>query len=211
MSKSLGNFYTLRDLFARGQKPSTIRYLLLSVPYRRQLNFTEEGLKAAESSIKRLRNFMSRLKTDQFPPGSIPSMVSRVEKAESDFDAGLADDVNTAVALAAVFELVTDVNIAMDAGEFLQQDAPRVLAAMEKFDAILAVLADDDEQKLHKLGFGAAEPRMKSEEIEALVEERLVAKRRRDFKRSDEIRQLLSDSGILVEDTKDGSVRWKYK
>ena len=86
-----------------------------------------------------------------------------------------------------------------------------MVAAMEKFDAILAVLEDDDEQKLRKLGFGAAEPRMKSEEIEALVEERLVAKRRRDFKRSDEIRQLLSDSGILVEDTKDGSVRWKYK
>jgi cysteinyl-tRNA synthetase len=211
MSKSLGNFYTLRDLFARGQKPSTIRYLLLSVPYRRQLNFTEDGLKAAESSIKRLRNFVARLKSEQFPPGSNPEMVRRVEKAENDFDAGLADDVNTAVALAAVFELVTDVNIAMDSASFLQQDAPRVLAAMEKFDAILAVLADDDAEKLRKLGFGAEEPLMQSEQIEALVEERVQAKRRRDFKRSDEIRQQLADSGILVEDTKDGSVRWKYK
>jgi len=184
---------------------------LLSVPYRRQLNFTEDGLKAAESSIERLRNFVARLKTAQFPPGSSPEMVSRIEKAESDFDAGLADDVNTAVALAAIFELVRDVNTAMDGGAFLQQDAPRVLAAMEKFDAILAVLTDDDAEKLRKLGFGAEPPRMGPEQIEALIEERNQAKRRRDFKRSDEIRQLLADSGILVEDTKDGSVRWKHK
>ena len=211
MSKSLGNFYTLRDLFARGQKPSTIRYALLSVPYRRQLNFTEDALKAAESSIERLRNFVVRLKTAQFPAGSVPEMVKRAEQAERDFDAGLADDVNTAVATASVFELVRDVNTAMDAGTFLQQDALRVLAAMEKFDAILAVLVDDDDEKLRKLGFGAAEPKMTSAQVEALVEERIGAKRRRDFKRSDEIRQLLADSGILVEDTKDGSVRWKYK
>jgi cysteinyl-tRNA synthetase len=138
-------------------------------------------------------------------------MVKRVEQAEKDFDAGLADDVNTAIATAAVFELVRDVNTAMDAGTFLQQDALRVLAAMEKFDAILAVLADDDAEKLRKLGFGAAEPKMTSAQVEALVEERIGAKRRRDFKRSDEIRQLLADSGILVEDTKDGSVRWKYR
>jgi cysteinyl-tRNA synthetase len=211
MSKSLGNFYTLRDLFARGQKPSTIRYALLSVPYRRQLNFTEEALKAAESSIERLRNFVVRLKTAQFAPGSHPEMGKRVEKAEADFDAGLADDVNTAIATAAVFELVRDVNTSMDAGTFLQQDSLRVLAAMEKFDAILAVLTDDDAEKLRKLGFGVQEPQITSEQIEALVEERNSAKRRRDFKRSDEIRKQLADSGIVVEDTKDGSVRWKHK
>jgi cysteinyl-tRNA synthetase len=211
MSKSLGNFYTLRDLFARGQKPSTIRYLLLSVPYRRQLNFTEDGLKQAENSIERLRNFVARLKTAQFPAGSNPDIVKRVEKSESDFEAGLADDVNTAVALAAIFEMVRDVNTAMDGGGFLQQDAPRVLAAMEKFDAIVAVLDDDDAEKLRKLGFGAEEPRMSSEKIEALVGERVAAKRRRDFKRSDEIRQQLAGSGIILEDNKDGTVRWKYK
>src|ERR1700690_4051481 len=211
MSKSLGNFYTLRDLFARGQKPSTIRYALLSVPYRRQLNFTEDALKAAESSIERLRNFVTRLKTAQFPPGSNPEIASRVEKAESDFDAGLADDMNTAIATAAVFELVRNVNTAMDGGTFLQQDAPRVLTAMEKFDAILAVLTDDDAERLRKLGFGADSARMSPEQIEALIEDRLAAKRRRDFERSDQIRRLLADSGILVEDTKDGSVRWKYK
>ena len=138
-------------------------------------------------------------------------MQARIEKAESDFDAGLADDVNTAVALASIFDLVRDANTAMDRGIFLQQDAPRAVAAMEKFDSILAVLVDDDEEKLRNLGFGPSKPRMTSEQIEILVEERNAAKKRRDFKRSDEIRQLLSDSGIILEDNKDGSVRWKYK
>src|SRR5580658_8553829 len=211
MSKSLGNFYTLRDLFAHGHKPSTIRYLLLSVPYRRQLNFTEEGLTQARNSTERLRNFVTRLKTQQFPPGSNSETETRIGKAESDFDAGLADDINTAIALAAVFDLVRDINTAMDRGTFLQQDAPRAVAAMEKFDAVLALLADDDDDKLAKLGFSPQRPRVPAAEVDALIEERQAAKKRRDFKRADEIRQKLADSGILLEDAKDGSVRWKYK
>jgi cysteinyl-tRNA synthetase len=211
MSKSLGNFFTLRDLFAKGRKPSTIRYMLLSVPYRRQLNFTAEGLTQAENSVARLRNFFSRLKTQQFAAGSNPEIGKRAEQAEADFDAGLADDLNTALALAAVFDLVRDVNTSMDRGEFLQQDAPRVIASMEKFDAILALLRDDDAEKLAVLGFGSDKPRISPAEIEALIEDRNAAKKRRDFKRSDAIRQQLTDSGIIVEDTKDGSVRWKYK
>ncbi len=211
MSKSLGNFYTLRDLFAKGHKPSTIRFLLLSVPYRRQLNFTEDGLTQARNSTERMRNFVVRLKTEQFAAGSSEEIVKRIEKAENDFDAALADDINTAAALASVFDLVRDVNTAMDRGAFLQQDAPRAIAAMEKFDNVLAVLVDDDDEKLLKLGFGASKQRISSEQVEALIEERNAAKKRRDFKRSDEIRQKLTDSGILVEDTKDGSVRWKYK
>lgn len=211
MSKSLGNFFTLRDLFAKGQKPSTIRFLLLSVPYRRQLNFTADSLKQAESSVERLRNFVARLKTEQFPAGSSPAIEKRAEKAESDFDAGLADDLNTALALAAAFDLVRDANTAMDRGEFRQQDAPRLIAAMEKFDAILAVLTDDDAERLRNLGIGPEQARMTAAQIEALIEERNAAKKRRDFKRSDQIRQQLADSGIIIEDTKDGSVRWKYK
>ncbi|HXR10453.1 MAG TPA: DALR domain-containing protein, partial [Candidatus Acidoferrales bacterium] len=211
MSKSLGNFYTLRDLFARGHKPSTIRFLLLSVPYRRQLNFTEEGIVQARNSTERLRNFVTRLKTAQFPPGSNPETEKRIEKAENDFDAGLADDINTAMALAAIFDLVRDVNTAMDRGAFLQQDAPRAVAAMEKFDAVLALLEDDDDDKLAKLGFSPEKTRMPGADVEALIEERQASKKRRDFKRADEIRQKLADSGILLEDAKDGSVRWKYK
>jgi cysteinyl-tRNA synthetase len=211
MSKSLGNFYTLRDLFAKSKKPSTIRFLLLSVPYRRQLNFTADSLKQAESSVIRLRNFVSRLKSEQFPAGSSAAMRKRAEKAESDFDAGLADDLNTAQALAAVFDLVRDVNTAMDQHEFLQQDAPRILAAMEKVDRVLAVLPDDDDEKLRKLGFGSGQQRMSVAQIETLVKERIEAKQRRDFTRSDQIRQQLAESGIIVEDTRDGTVRWKYK
>jgi cysteinyl-tRNA synthetase len=211
MSKSLGNFFTLRDLFSKGQKPSTIRFLLLSVPYRRQLNFTADSLKQAESSIERLRNFMARLRTEKFPGGASPGVASRAETAESDFDAGLADDLNTAMALAAAFDLVRDANTAMDRGEFRQQDAPRLIASMEKFDAILAVLTDDDAERLQRLGIESAQLRMTPEQIEALIEERNAAKKRRDFKRSDQIRLQLADSGIILEDRKDGSVRWKYK
>ena len=175
-------------------------YLLLSVPYRRQLNFTQDGLKQAANSIERLRNFMARLKTANFPAGSNPAIQSACAEAERDFDAGLADDLNTAVALAAVFDLVRDVNSAMDRGDFRQQDATRLVATMEKFDQILTVLADDDDEKLAKLGFGPSKPRMSAPEVEALIEERNAARKRRDFKRSDEIRQQLADSGIIVED-----------
>jgi cysteinyl-tRNA synthetase len=211
MSKSLGNFYTLRDLFAKGQKPSTVRFLLLSVPYRRQLNFTDEGLLQAQNSVERLRNFVSRLKTTNFPAGRNEKNQARAAKAEADFDAALADDLNTAIALAAIFDFVRDANTAMDKGEFLQQDATRAVAATEKFDGILAVLNDTDEEKLQAMGFGSGEKRMPAAEVEKLIEERKAAKGARDFKRADAIRQQLTDSGILLEDSKDGNVRWKYK
>jgi cysteinyl-tRNA synthetase len=210
MSKSLGNFYTLRDLFAKGEKPSTVRFLLLSVPYRRQLNFTEDGLRQAQNSVERLRNFVTRLKTSNFPAGSSAPSQARIARAEADFDAGLGDDLNTAIALAAVFDLVRDLNTAMDRGEFFEQEATRAIAAMEKFDVVLAVLADDDAEKLSTMGFGG-DARMAAEEVEKLIEERKVAKAARDFKRADAVRQQLTDSGIILEDANDGSVRWKYK
>ena len=211
MSKSLGNFFTLRDLFAKGHKPSTVRYLLLSVPYRRQLNFTRDSLKQAESSVERLRNLMARLKNEQFPAGSSPEMQKRSEKAENDFDRGLADDLNTAVALAAVFDLVRDVNTAMDRGMFHQQDAMRLLAAMARFDGVLGVLADDDSDTLKKFGAIVVRTDMTPEQVEMLIEERNVAKKRRDFKRADAIRQQLANSGIILEDRKDGTTLWKHK
>jgi len=211
MSKSLGNIYTLRDLFAKGHKPSTIRFLLLSVPYRRQLNFTEDGLTQARHSVERLRNFVSRLRCEQLPGGSNLEVQKLIETTENDFEAGLANDINTAVALASVFDFVRDLNIAMDRGAFLAQDAPRAIAAMEKFDAVLALLDDHDDETLAKLGFSRPNERMPAAEIEALLAERNAAKKARDFQRADEIRQKLADSGILLEDTKDGTVRWKYK
>ena len=118
MSKSLGNFYTLRDILDRGYAPEAIRYLLTATPYRKQLNFTFDGLDAARSAIERLRSFQWRLLNDKFPAGENPAMDERARRAIADFGAGLDDDLNTADALAAVFEFVRDANTAMDAGEF---------------------------------------------------------------------------------------------
>jgi cysteinyl-tRNA synthetase len=211
MSKSLGNFYTLRDLFKKGHKPSTVRYLLASVPYRRQLNFTADSIQQAASSVERLRNFVARLNEGRFPAGSNPAMQARAEQAIVDFEAGLADDLNTAVALAAIFDLVRDVNTAMDRGEFRQQDTRHVLDAMEKFDQIFAVLDDNDDAKLRSIGMGSSAPEISPDQIESLIAERQKAREQRNFKRADEIRQELAERGILLEDIRDGGVRWKKK
>jgi cysteinyl-tRNA synthetase len=209
MSKSLGNFYTLRELFEQGHKPSSIRFLLASVPYRRQLTFSMDGLQQAASSVQRLRNFARRLKTEKFPAGQSNAIAARVRKAEEDFDTGLADDLNTAQALAAWFDLVRDVNTAADRGEFKQGDVPGVLAAMEKFDAIFDLLTDRDAEKLAALGILTKAGEIGDAEIEKLVAERQDARKRRDFARADAIRQQLAERGVILEDTKDGGVRWK--
>ena len=211
MSKSLGNFYTLRELFEQGHKPSTIRYLLAAVPYRRQLTFSLDGLTQAASSVERLRNFARRLKAERFSAGESSGMAERVRQTDEDFDAGLADDLNTAVALAAWFDLVRDVNTAADRGEFRQADAPTVLAAMEKFDQVFDVLTDYDAERLAALGLGGGAAQPGDTEIEALVAERQAARQRRDFAASDRIREQLAERGIILEDTKDGGVRWKRK
>jgi cysteinyl-tRNA synthetase len=208
MSKSLGNFYTLRDLFLKGYKPSALRFALASVPYRRQLNFTFDGLQQATSSVERLRNFGARLKNEKFPAGKQKG--ERIAKAADDFDAGLSDDLNTAQALAAVFDFVREANIAMDRGEFRQGDVKAVQEFLASFDKVFAVLEDNDAEKLKELGYGGASG-PDDEEIEKLIAEREAARKRRDFATADRIRNELLKRGIILEDTKDGSVRWKRK
>ena len=211
MSKSLGNFYTLRDLFKQGYKPSSVRLLLASVPYRRQLNFTMEGLQQAASSVDRLRQFMIRL--NEVKAGEEKAdekLVARVKKAEEDFDAGMADDLNVAQALAAVFELVRDVNIAMESGKLSAADAEVVRKAMLGFDEIFAVLKDDDAERLRALGFATESSGPSDEEINALVVKRVAAKKNKNFAESDRIRDELAAHGIILEDTREG-VRWKRK
>jgi len=211
MSKSLGNFYTLRDLFGKGYKPSALRFALASVPYRKQLNFTFDGLRQATSSVERLRNFADRLKQGKFPAGKQKGMAARIAKAAEEFDAGLSEDLNTARALAAVFDLVREANIAMDKGEFRQGDVPAVQDVLAAFDKVFAVMEDDDGEKLRALGFGSAESGPDDAEIDRLVAERNGAKKKRDFATADRIRKELADRGIIIEDAKDGSVRWKRK
>jgi len=211
MSKSLGNFFTLRDLFAKGYKPSALRFALASVPYRRQLNFTFDGLQQAASSVERLRNFVARLKGENFPAGIQPGMQERIAKAADDYDAGLSDDLNTARALAAVFDFVREANIAMDKGEFRQGDVAAAEELLASFDKVFAVLDDTDAEKLKTLGLGGDTAGVDDAEIEKLVQERQAARARRDFAASDRIRNELAERGIILEDTKDGKVRWKRK
>jgi len=210
MSKSLGNFYTLRDLLGKGNKPSTIRFLLASVPYRRQLNFTQEGLQQAASSVERLRNFAMRLNTSKFPQGT--SAVSEAaERARENFEHGLEDDLNTAQALAAIFDLIREANVAMDRGELRQGDVAPVWKTLQSFDAIFAVLQDDDDEKLCSVGVQTGAKAPTNEEIEELVAARQLARKTRDFAKADRIRQDLDNQGIILEDSKDGVVRWKRK
>jgi cysteinyl-tRNA synthetase len=211
MSKSLGNFYTLRDLFAKGYKPSALRFALASVPYRKQLNFTFDGLQQAASSVERLRNFAARLAQGKFPVGKQKDMAARVAEAADEFDAGLSDDLNTARALAAAFDLLRETNIAMDKGDFRQGDVAAAQEFLATFDRIFAVMEDNDAEKLRALGFGPAESGPNDAEIEKLIADRQAARQRRDFAASDRIRKELADRGILIEDSKDGSVRWKRK
>jgi cysteinyl-tRNA synthetase len=211
MSKSLGNFFTLRDLFAKGYKPSALRLCLGSTPYRRQLNFTFSGLQQATNTIERLRNFADRLKQGKFPAGRQKGMAERIAKAGEEFDAGLSDDLNTARALAAVFDLIREANTTMDKNEFRQGDVAAAQEFLATFDKVFAVLEDNDGEKLRALGYGAEASGPSDAEIDKLVAERNAAKKKRDFATADGIRKELADRGILIEDAKDGSVRWKRK
>jgi len=227
MSKSLGNFFTLRDLVLKGHKPSSIRYLLTSVPYRNQLNFTFDGLKQAAVSVERLRNFRQRLTQAKFSPGSTPAIQSLATETVDRMRGALDDDLNTAQAQAAIFEMVRQANTAFDTGGVKQDDVPPLLAALTKFDEIFAVLEDDDIPKMKRvLDWAMAEGREKdiSDELRAAVQagqlsdvaigskiaDMKAARTARDFKKSDAIRAELTDAGILVEITKDG-ILWRRK
>ena len=227
MSKSLGNFYTLRDLVLKGHKPSSIRYLLASVPYRNQLNFTFDGLKQAAVSVERLRNFRQRLTAGSFPAGSNPEMQALATETVDRMRAALDDDLNTAQAQAAIFDLVRRANSALDLGQIKKDDAAPLLAALEKFDEVFAVLKDDDAPKMKQVfDWASAEGRGKDispelleavqsgqfsdADIEKKIAEMGTARAARNFKLSDALRAELTAAGIVIENTKDG-VRWRRK
>jgi cysteinyl-tRNA synthetase len=199
MSKSLGNYFTLRDILEKGYQPEAIRFLLASVPYRKSLNFTFDGLKSAATAIDRLRNFKLRLETDKFPEGSNDQLLARTTAADNAFADSLNDDLNTAEALAAVFEYVRDANSAMDSGEFRAANVPSALAFLTRFDSIFDILKPT-----------AQDGQLSDAAVEALIQERDAAKKAKNFARADQIRQELLGQGIILEDTKSG-VRWKRK
>src|SRR5271165_3182360 len=227
MSKSLGNFYTLRDLVLKGHRPSSIRYLLASVPYRNQLNFTFDGLKQAAVSVERLINFRQRLTAGVFPSGSCAEIQSLSGETMDRMKNALDDDLNTAQAQAAIFEMVRAANAAIDGGRMTAENVPFLLSALEKFDEIFAVLKDDDGFKMKQVfDWAPTEGREKDispelrdalqsgqlsdTDIEKKISEMEAARKARNFKVSDALRAELTAAGIVIENTKEG-VRWRRK
>ena len=197
MSKSKGNYYTFRDLKGLGFSPAAIRYFLFSVPYRKQLNFTLEALSGIEKTVAGLRDFHARLSESRVEPGSNPRLHETAMRALEGFESGLDDDLNTSVALAALHNLTRDVNTALADHALLEDNKRELLELLARFDTVLNI-------------FGKAQPELLDAEIQALIDERQEARRRRDFTRADEIRDELAQRGITLEDTKDG-VRWKRR
>jgi cysteinyl-tRNA synthetase len=228
MSKSEGNFYTLRDLLLKGWRASAIRFLLISVPYRNQMNFTIDGLTESTAAVDRLRTFHRRLKEgnwpDPTPQTDSTDLAKQIDEAERKYTASLANDLNTAEARAAIFDMVRAVNVAADAGTLFKPEAQAALKVMALFDGVFAILEDHDADHTRAaLAWAESEGRLNEAapellatlslsdaDIDALVAERTQAKKTRNFARADAIRNDLLAKGILIEDSKDG-VRWKRK
>jgi cysteinyl-tRNA synthetase len=197
MSKSKGNYYTFRDITAKGFSAAAIRYFLLSVPYNKQLNFTFDALAGAEKTVASLRDFRARLSEAKTEPGSNEKLHEAAQRALTEFEAGMDDDLNTSVALAVVHNLSREVNTALARKQVKAENQRELLAVIDRFDTVLNI-------------FGEGQREMLDSEVQALIDQRQEARRRRDFGRADEIRLELADRGIILEDTKDG-VRWKRK
>jgi cysteinyl-tRNA synthetase len=197
MSKSKGNYYTFRDIAAKGFSAAAIRYFLLSVPYNKQLNFTFDALAGAEKTVASLRDFRARLSEARTEPGSNEKLREAAERALREFEEGMDDDLNTSVALAAIHNLSREVNTALARKQVKAENQRELLEVIDRIDTVLNI-------------FGERQREMLDSEVQALLDERQEARRRRDFGRADEIRRELADRGIILEDTKDG-VRWKRK
>jgi cysteinyl-tRNA synthetase len=224
MAKSEGNFFTLRDLLLKGYKASAIRLALISVPYRHQLNFTFDGLIEATNAIERLRTFHQRLVTGRFAQGSNPALQAAAQEAQAEYLGALSNDLNTAEARAPIFDLTRAANTAIDQGQLFAADRDAILAVLASFDAVFDVIEDRDAEPTRRALEWAAQAgrladvapellarqSLTDEAIDALVAERTLAKKQRNFAHADQIRTELAAKGVVIEDSKDG-VRWKRK
>ncbi|HEY6244706.1 MAG TPA: cysteine--tRNA ligase [Pyrinomonadaceae bacterium] len=197
MSKSKGNYYTFRDVVEKGYSPAGIRYFLLSVPYNKQLNFTFDALAGAERTVASLRDFRARLSEAKTESGNNEKLHEAATRALKEFEEGMDDDFNTSIALAAIHNLSREVNTALARKQVKEENKKELLQLLTRFDSVLNVLGDQHTEMLDT-------------EVQAMIDERQEARRRRDFGRADEIRIELANRGIILEDTKDG-VRWKRK
>ena len=204
MSKSLGNQYTLKDLLDRGYSPRAARYLFLSVHYRQKINFTFDSLEAAAGALRRIDEMRFRLGHAAEKGDPDPALAAAVERLRRDFAESVADDLNLAAALAALFVFVKDVNLAVEEGRIGAGDRQRVLDALADIDQVLGVL-DPAEWPSAETASGPSE-----EEIERRIQERLDARKNRDFAAADRIRDELATQGVILEDTPQGT-RWKRR
>jgi cysteinyl-tRNA synthetase len=196
MSKSLGNYYTLRDLIEKGRDPRAIRFLLLSTHYRRKLNFTMKALKGAEKTVNKLIDFIDRLSTAKAGADYNEGLSKITKETKKKFEEAMDNDIDIRHALSTIFELVRETNKAMDKGEASQENIKEIHALMMEFDSVLGIL----EEKKDELPV----------ELKDLLEKREQARGEKDFKTADEIRDELFDRGVVLEDA-EGGPRWKWR
>jgi cysteinyl-tRNA synthetase len=195
MGKRFGNYYTLRDLLDKGYNPIAIRYLLLATHHRQQLNFTFDGLEAAKNALQRLYDFVDNLKLVK-GENENPDVGQILQKAKKDFEEALDDDLNTSEALGVIFTLVKDVNRLMDEKRISASDASKVIGSVNDFDSVFGLLKREE--------------LILDEEIRALIDKRTQARKDKDFKLADQIREELEEKGIVLEDAAEGT-KWKRK
>jgi len=200
MSKSSGNFYTLRDILSKGYDTREIRYLLIGAHYRKKLNFTFQGLKSAQNSLKRIDSFLTRLRTEARKDDKIRDIIKQKNhNLLTDFRAALQDDINISLALSKLFTFISDVNNIIDKEGIYKEEADIIIDTLHKLDSVLGIIFWEKKAK----------GKISESEIEKLIRERSIARKNKDYENTDKIRDYLKEYGIILEDTPQGT-RWRY-
>ncbi|MCA9783015.1 MAG: cysteine--tRNA ligase [Calditrichaeota bacterium] len=193
MSKSKGNFFTLRDLVGQGFDPVAIRFTILRVHYRQQMNLSTEGLEQGAAAVRRIREFARRLAAGLDGSGAAEETARLVETCRRDFTEAMDDDLNTSGALGHFFTFLREANALADAGKLSAEDGVRMLGWVQEVDSLFAILAEERDTDLES-------------QVEALVQARSQAKADKDWARADSLRQQISELGYTVKDTPQGPV-----